>query len=417
MKLTRKRLAAALALFVTAAQAAPEAAQLPDFVYQGRLEQDGTAANGNYDLEFSLWSAASGGSQVGSTISEPAYPVQNGLFSISLAFPGAFVGNQTYLQVKVNGVALPRQPIATAPVAQYALNGNAGATGATGATGPVGPTGAIGPTGATGVTGATGEAGVTGATGMTGATGVTGPTGATGATGVTGVTGVTGPTGGTGATGATGMTGGIGPTGPFGATGATGATGPTGDIGPTGPTGVTGFTGPTGPTGATGGTGVTGPTGASGSSRFAARINGTLTSSFPRPLYATTAGGYGTNVELISTQGYIVSITADGYPSGQSTAYYASNDCSGPVFVFVGNARPGVISANGNARTMYYVPKTGATVLTDPTRNSRSTGSIVCEAGTATLTGKYYSAPVNAPAVTGIDNLSLPAMVSIDYVP
>lgn len=118
---------------LSAAQAAaPTAAQLPDFTYQGRLERDGQLVDGAADLEFTLWDASVGGAQIGSAIVENGYPVSGGLFSIHLAFPGAFTGEQRYLQVRVDGNALPRQPIATAPVAQYALSGTPGPAGTTG---------------------------------------------------------------------------------------------------------------------------------------------------------------------------------------------------------------------------------------------------------------------------------------------
>src|SRR6187549_2133268 len=95
-------LSLALCLMTSQVSAGPisaKAAQLPDFVYQGRLEQSGAPANGNFDLSFSLWTDSVGGAQIGSSISEPGYPVVNGVFSINLAFPGAFTGEQTYLQV------------------------------------------------------------------------------------------------------------------------------------------------------------------------------------------------------------------------------------------------------------------------------------------------------------------------------
>lgn len=111
----------ALALAGTTAFAEP---QLPDFIYQGRLQQNGAPANGTFDLSFALYDAENGGNQVGPAIDEADYPVDDGLFSISLAFPGAFSGTQLYLQVSVDGVPmLPRQPIATTPVAQFTLSG------------------------------------------------------------------------------------------------------------------------------------------------------------------------------------------------------------------------------------------------------------------------------------------------------
>jgi hypothetical protein len=106
------------------AQASP---QLPDFTYQGRLTQNGAPANGNFDFTFQLFDAEAAGLQVGSTLNEPAFPVSDGLFTVALAFPGAFTGAQMWLQVTVNGVPLlPRQAVATAPVAQFALSGAIG---------------------------------------------------------------------------------------------------------------------------------------------------------------------------------------------------------------------------------------------------------------------------------------------------
>ncbi len=125
--LCRCLLACFLALAAHHAAAAP---QLPDFVYQGRLQQNGAPANGSFDLSFALFDAAADGNQVGATIDEPGYPVTDGVFSISLAFPGAFAGTQLYLQVSVDGTPmLPRQPVATTPVAQFSLSGTTGPAG------------------------------------------------------------------------------------------------------------------------------------------------------------------------------------------------------------------------------------------------------------------------------------------------
>ena len=56
--------AIALAFHGYDVQAAPlvqAATQLPDFVYQGRLDQDGTPVNGNVNLKFKLWDQQTGG--------------------------------------------------------------------------------------------------------------------------------------------------------------------------------------------------------------------------------------------------------------------------------------------------------------------------------------------------------------------
>ena len=109
---------------VCQALAAP---QLPDFTYQGHLRQNGQPVNGNFTLAFALFDDATAGNQVGSTITEPGFAVTDGLFTVSLGFPGAFTGNQLWLQVSVNGAPLlPRQAVSTTPVAQYALSGSIG---------------------------------------------------------------------------------------------------------------------------------------------------------------------------------------------------------------------------------------------------------------------------------------------------
>lgn len=110
-----------MTLLVADIQAAP---QLPDFTYQGYLRQNGAPANGAYNFTYALFDAASGGSQVGATVSVPSFPVVDGVFTESLAFPGAFNGTQLWLEVTVNGVPmLPRQAVSTTPVAQFTLSG------------------------------------------------------------------------------------------------------------------------------------------------------------------------------------------------------------------------------------------------------------------------------------------------------
>src|ERR1700687_3569972 len=70
------------------------AAQTTSFTYQGRLTDGGNAANSNYDLQFTLFDSAAGGTQIGAMQSAPAVQVSSGVFSATLdfgvnAFPGA----------------------------------------------------------------------------------------------------------------------------------------------------------------------------------------------------------------------------------------------------------------------------------------------------------------------------------------
>ncbi|RYD15921.1 MAG: hypothetical protein EOP90_03725 [Lysobacteraceae bacterium] len=221
-------------LAVFAAPTLAQVAQLPDFTYQARLQQDGQPLNGAVDLMFMLYDAETGGSQVGSPISEPAFPVTDGLFTVSLSFPGAFTGDQRWLEVRVNGVPLsPRQAVSTTPVAQFALDGNAG---------PPGPQGDPGPQGIPG------PQGVQGDPGPQGVQGDPGPQGVQGDAGPQGVQGDAGPQGVQGNPGPQGVQGDPGPQG------VQGNPGPQGVQGDPGPQGVPGDPGPEGPQGPAGGT-------------------------------------------------------------------------------------------------------------------------------------------------------------------
>jgi hypothetical protein len=104
--------AIALALPATAPRAEP-------FTFQGHLAQSGTPLDGSADLAFKLYSAETGGAQLGSTISATGYPVVDGVFTVDLDFGAVvFDGSARWLQVEVNGTPLSgRIEILPAPVA------------------------------------------------------------------------------------------------------------------------------------------------------------------------------------------------------------------------------------------------------------------------------------------------------------
>jgi hypothetical protein len=87
------------------------------FTYQGVLRESGAAANGSFEMDFSLWDALSGGAQVGATVNAPAQGVADGLFSIELDFGAAAFGDsQFWLEIAVDGSILtPRQLITASP--------------------------------------------------------------------------------------------------------------------------------------------------------------------------------------------------------------------------------------------------------------------------------------------------------------
>ena len=118
-------------------------AQSSSFTYQGRLTDGGTAANGNYDLQFGLFDSLSGGAQVGSTQSLNTVAVSNGVFTVTLDFgASAFNGASRFLEISARPTGgsftllSPRQPITSTPYAvrsSSAANADA-ATNATNAT-------------------------------------------------------------------------------------------------------------------------------------------------------------------------------------------------------------------------------------------------------------------------------------------
>lgn len=119
-----------LLLLATASFAIAQAPLGTAFTYQGKLTDDNSEANAEYDLRFLLFDAAAGGSQVGSTVTHDDWPIVDGLFTVELDFTSAFDGNARWLEVQVRDGASggsyttlsPRQPLTAAPYAQYALN-------------------------------------------------------------------------------------------------------------------------------------------------------------------------------------------------------------------------------------------------------------------------------------------------------
>jgi hypothetical protein len=104
------------------------AAQGGAFTYQGRLNDNSLAANGLYNMQFSLWDSVSGGTQIGATIPATA-SVQSGIFTVVLDFGAASFANGAvrYLQIDVKHPAdpgyvtlTPRQQIQDVPFATAA---------------------------------------------------------------------------------------------------------------------------------------------------------------------------------------------------------------------------------------------------------------------------------------------------------
>lgn len=113
-------------------------AQGPGFTYQGELQDNGAPVNDTCDFQFSLWDAATNGSQLGATEAETNVTVSNGRFAALLNDsdqfgPTPFNGAARWLAISLRCPAgsgdftplEPRQPLTATPYAWYSANGGA----------------------------------------------------------------------------------------------------------------------------------------------------------------------------------------------------------------------------------------------------------------------------------------------------
>lgn len=98
-------------------------AQSTAFSYQGSLTDNGSQANGSFQMRFRLFDASNGGTQIGNTLADIAVTATQGTFSIRLDFgTNAWSGQDRWLEIAVRRNAgesyttlSPRQQIASAP--------------------------------------------------------------------------------------------------------------------------------------------------------------------------------------------------------------------------------------------------------------------------------------------------------------
>lgn len=126
----------AIAILVTTAfdsNTSNALAQGTAFTYQGQLQNKGSVTSGIYNLQFSLYTAGTGGTAVAGPVTTNGVIITNGLFTVIMDF-GATVwnGNTNWLEIGVetNGAGsfttlTPRQQLTPAPYAIYAEGANA----------------------------------------------------------------------------------------------------------------------------------------------------------------------------------------------------------------------------------------------------------------------------------------------------
>ena len=104
--------------------------QTNSFRYQGSLTDAGAPASGDFQMQFKLFDAESGGVQQGTTLSDLPIAVTNGVFSVQLDFGSTvFMGANRWLEIGVRRnsgesyVTLnPRQQVASSPYAIRTLS-------------------------------------------------------------------------------------------------------------------------------------------------------------------------------------------------------------------------------------------------------------------------------------------------------
>ena len=112
-------------------------AQGTAFTYQGRLVDGASPANGIYDLRFSMYDSSANGNTIGSSLTNSATSISNGLFTTTLDFGvNVFTGADRWLEISVrtNGgtsftTVSPRQKLTPSPYAIFAESVGAGGLG------------------------------------------------------------------------------------------------------------------------------------------------------------------------------------------------------------------------------------------------------------------------------------------------
>lgn len=125
----RKIICQILCLLLSLSAAETIRAQGTAFMYQGRLNDGGSPATGNYDFRFQIYDAVTNGNAVSFPLTNSPVGVSNGLFTTTLDFgSNIFTGPDRWLDIEVrtNGslnafaVLSPRQAVLPVPYAIFA---------------------------------------------------------------------------------------------------------------------------------------------------------------------------------------------------------------------------------------------------------------------------------------------------------
>jgi hypothetical protein len=123
-----RRILSHLLAFIIGCAAMKLNAQDTAFSYQGQLDVGGSPATGSYDLQFSLYDAATNGNLISGPVTNLAVAVSGGLFTTNIEFGPVFNGTNYWLAIGVrtnggtNGFTFlqPLQQLLPVPHAVYA---------------------------------------------------------------------------------------------------------------------------------------------------------------------------------------------------------------------------------------------------------------------------------------------------------
>ena len=127
LRIGRSLLVVSIAMLALAGAAK---SQTTAFTYQGNLTDGGNAANGNFQMQFKLFDALAGGTQIGSTITNVPVTAAAGAFTARLDFGApALTGANRWIEIAVRRNATesyvtlsPREQIASSPYAVRTLS-------------------------------------------------------------------------------------------------------------------------------------------------------------------------------------------------------------------------------------------------------------------------------------------------------
>ena len=108
-----------LSLFFVWLTAASVFAQNTSFTYQGKLTQNGTPANGSYEMRFTLYDQAANGFQIGTPKTIPNIAVVSGVFTVQIAVGDwSFDQNDRFMEIAVRPQGNTNPFTALAPLQQ-----------------------------------------------------------------------------------------------------------------------------------------------------------------------------------------------------------------------------------------------------------------------------------------------------------